>query len=54
MSKGHSVVLPGRHARTLVAAARKAGVKVLMRKLSHDAAAVAKHGEDVAGVWRLS
>lgn len=54
MGKGDSVVLPGPQARTLVSTARKLGVKAQLRSLKHDAAAVAKHGDDVAGVWRMS
>lgn len=54
MGKGHSVLLAGRQARSLVSAARKIGIKVVARKMGHDAAAVAQHGADVTGVWRLS
>jgi antitoxin (DNA-binding transcriptional repressor) of toxin-antitoxin stability system len=53
MAKGDSVVLSGKHARTLVSAARKAGVKVALRKLHDDASLVAQYGAEVAGVWRL-
>lgn len=54
MAKGDSVVLPGPQARTLISTARKLGIKAQLRTLRHDAAAVAKHGEDAAGVWRMS
>lgn len=54
MAKGDSVVLAGPQARTLVSTASKLGIKAQLRSLKHDAAAVAKHGEDVVGVWRMS
>lgn len=53
MSKGDSVVLPGPQARTLVSTARKLGIKAQLRSMKHDAALVARHGEEVAGGLEL-
>lgn len=54
MTKGDSVLLPQRQARTMLKTARQAGVKMVARSMAHDPEAVKLHGSDVHGVWRLS
>jgi hypothetical protein len=54
MAQGDMVLLPQRQARTMLKTARLAGVKMVSRRMSHDPEAVALHGADVHGVWRLS